>query len=166
MHIRRAVYPGTFDPPTWGHIDLVHRGIKIMDELVVAVLDNPQKETLFTAEERAAMLKDCIGGLPGVIVDRFEGLLVDYARAKGCQAILRGLRAVSDFEYEYQMALMNRRLAPEVDTLFLMPNEEHVFVSSRIVREVARFGGNLASLVPDSVRRRLEAEFPHNSNGR
>ena len=161
MHIRRAVYPGTFDPPTWGHIDLVHRGIKMMDELTVAILDNPSKQTLFTVKERMEMLEDCVGDLPGIHIDRFEGLLVDYAVANHCQVILRGLRAVSDFEYEYQMALMNRRLAPQIDTLFLMPNEEHVFVSSRIVREVAQFGGNLKTLVPDSIRQRLEMEFPH-----
>ncbi|NUN94970.1 MAG: pantetheine-phosphate adenylyltransferase [Candidatus Omnitrophica bacterium] len=155
----RAVYPGTFDPPTWGHIDLVHRGIQIVDELVVAVLDNPAKRTLFPVDERVEMFRECLSDLPTVSVARFDGLLVDFAMAMGCQAILRGLRAVSDFEYEFQMALMNRRLEPRIDTLFLMPSEEHVFVSSRTAREVAMFGGDLSSLVPETVRKRLEGHF-------
>jgi pantetheine-phosphate adenylyltransferase len=157
MAALKAVYPGTFDPPTWGHIDLIHRGISMVDELIVAVLANPGKQPLFSVEERVEMLKECVGDVPGVSVGQFEGLLVDYAAEMGCRAILRGLRAVSDFEYEFQMALMNRRLDPRADTIFLMPSEEHVFVSSRIVREVAEFGGDLGSLVPDSVRKRLLA---------
>ena len=160
MTLRRAIYPGTFDPPTWGHVDLVHRGIELVDELVVAVLANSEKNTLFTVEERVAMLEACVREIPGVTIGRFEGLLVDYARECGCQSILRGLRAVSDFEYEFQMALMNRRLDADLETLFLMPNEEHVFVSSRIAREIARFGGDLKSLVPEPVRFRLERKFP------
>jgi pantetheine-phosphate adenylyltransferase len=159
MSLLRAVYPGTFDPPTLGHIDLIHRGIGMVDELIVAVLANPGKDPLFSVEERVEMLKECLGGVPGVSVGSFSGLLVDYAVAMGCRAILRGLRAVSDFEYEFQMALMNRRLDPRTDTLFLMPNEEHVFVSSRIVKEVAQFGGDLSSLVPEPVRLRIERRF-------
>ena len=142
MTVRKAIYPGTFDPPTWGHVDLVHRGIHLVDGLVVAVLANPEKTTLFSVEDRVEMLESCVGEVPGVTIGRFEGLLVDYARECGCQSILRGLRAVSDFEYEFQMALMNRRLDGDLETLFLMPNEEHVFVSSRIAREIAQFGGN------------------------
>jgi len=157
---RRAVYPGSFDPPTWGHLDLVTRGAKMVDELIVAVLDNPGKRTLFPAEERARMLREGISAPTNVRVDRFHGLLVDYARKAQCRIIIRGLRAVSDFEYEFQMALMNRRLAPEIETLFLMPSEEHVFVSSGIAREVARFGGSLESLVPKDVAARLKKEFP------
>jgi pantetheine-phosphate adenylyltransferase len=156
----RAVYPGSFDPVTKGHVDIVHRGIKMVDELVVAVLANPGKQTLFTVEERVEMLRECVGQIPGVTIGRFDGLLVDYASAMGCRAILRGLRAISDFEYEFQIALMNRRLNPSLDTLFLMPSEEHVFVSSRIAREVAQFGGDLSSLVPASVEHRLGGRFP------
>jgi pantetheine-phosphate adenylyltransferase len=159
MTMLRAIYPGTFDPPTLGHIDLVERGSKMVDELVVAVLDNPAKDTLFSAEDRVRMLEECLEGIPKVRIGRFTGLLVDYARKCDCQAVLRGLRAVSDFEYEFQMALMNRRLAPDLETLFLMPNEEHVFVSSRIAREVAMFGGDLSTLVPEKVIGRLETYF-------
>jgi pantetheine-phosphate adenylyltransferase len=157
---RKAIYPGTFDPPTWGHLDLVHRGIQLVDELMVAVLANPEKTTLFTVEERVEMLEACVGEIPGVTIGQFEGLLVDYAKQCGCHSILRGLRAISDFEYEFQMALMNRRLDPELETVFLMPNEEHIFVSSRTSREIAQFGGNLESLVPDPIRVRLERKFP------
>ncbi len=156
----KAVYPGSFDPVTRGHVDLVHRGIKMVDELVVAVLENPGKQPLFSAAERVEMLRECVGDIPGVTVGQFNGLLVDYAATIGCGAILRGLRAISDFEYEFEIALMNRRLNPSLDTLFLMPSEEHVFVSSRIAREVARFGGDLSSLVPDPVRYRLRSRFP------
>ncbi|MCA9427482.1 MAG: pantetheine-phosphate adenylyltransferase [Candidatus Omnitrophica bacterium] len=160
MPTRRAVYPGSFDPPTLGHIDLVERGLLMVDELVVSVLRNPDKASLFTVEERLEMLNDCFADQPGVRVESFDGLLVDFAKRMDCQAILRGLRAVSDFEYEFQMALMNRRLAPDLETLFLMPSEDQVFVSSRIVREVAHFGGDLTSLVPDRVLDRLKLKFP------
>ncbi len=156
----RAVYPGSFDPVTWGHVDLIHRGLTMVDELVVAVLANPGKQTLFSAAERVEMLEGCVGSLPGVRISQFDGLLVDFARKEKCKAILRGLRAVSDFEYEFQMALMNRRLDAEVDTLFLMPSEEHVFVSSRIARELAQFGGDLDSLVPELVKNRLQKRYP------
>ncbi|GMV66896.1 MAG: pantetheine-phosphate adenylyltransferase [Candidatus Omnitrophica bacterium] len=156
----RAVYPGSFDPVTWGHVDLIHRGLTMVDELVVAVLANPGKQTLFSVAERVEMLEGCVGSLPGVRISQFDGLLVDFARKEKCKAILRGLRAVSDFEYEFQMALMNRRLDAEVDTLFLMPSEEHVFVSSRIARELAQFGGDLDSLVPELVKNRLQKRYP------
>ncbi len=155
----RAIYPGSFDPVTKGHVDIVHRGITMVDELLVAVLENPAKQSLFTAEEREEMLRECVGGIPGVSIGRFNGLLVDYAEKMGCRTILRGLRAISDFEYEFEIALMNRRLNPNLDTLFLMPSEEHVFVSSRIAREVARFGGDLSSLVPEAVHHRLQSRF-------
>jgi pantetheine-phosphate adenylyltransferase len=156
----KAVYPGSFDPITWGHVDLIVRGTHMVEELLVAVLANPGKQTLFSVEERVEMITECVGHLPGVTVGQFDGLLVDYAERMGCRAILRGLRAVSDFEYEFQMALMNRRLNSTLDTLFLMPSEEHVFVSSRIAREVAQFGGALDSLVPEKVRERLLQCFP------
>lgn len=160
MTIRRAVYPGSFDPPTLGHIDLVERGLLLVDELVVAVLRNREKAALFTAEERVEMLEECFSTHQNVRVESFDGLLVDFARRCNCNAVLRGLRAVSDFEYEFQMALMNRRLAPDIETLFLMPSEDQVFVSSRIVREVAHFGGDLTSLVPDRILQRLKKKFP------
>ncbi len=160
MSIKRAVYPGSFDPPTLGHIDLVQRGLQLVDELVVAVLRNRNKDSLFSVDERIEMLEECLSEEPHIRVESFEGLLVDFAEKMGCQSILRGLRAVSDFEYEFQMALMNRRLAPNLETLFLMPSEDHVFVSSRIVREVAYFGGDLTSLVPDRVLAHLKEKFP------
>lgn len=160
MSIKRAVYPGSFDPPTLGHIDLVERGLFLVDELVVAVLRNTAKSSLFPVEDRIEMLKECFAGRPNVRVEAFEGLLIDFAKSMNCNAVLRGLRAVSDFEYEFQMALMNRRLAPDLETIFLMPSEDHVFVSSRIVREVAHFGGDLTSLVPKNILARLKQRYP------
>ena len=131
----------------------------MVDELVVAVLRNRGKVALFTVEERIEMLEECFSDRANIQVESFDGLLVDFAKQMNCQSILRGLRAVSDFEYEFQMALMNRRLAPDLETLFLMPSEDHVFVSSRIVRELAHFGGDLTSLVPEGVLRRLKEKF-------
>ena len=150
-----ALYPGTFDPPTNGHVDLIQRGAKLFDHLTVAILNNPVKDPLFTVEERMEMLREAVADYPNVEVDSFGGLLVDYARHKGATAILRGIRAISDYEYELQMALMNRRLCPEVETVFLMAGEAYSFISSRIVKEVIRLGGNLAGLVPPSVEVRL-----------
>lgn len=150
-----AVYPGSFDPITNGHLDLVERGARLCDRLIVAVLGNESKQPLFTVEERMEMLREAVADYPNVEVDTFGGLLVDYARNKGATAILRGIRAISDYEYELQMALMNRRLCPEVETVFLMAGEAYSFVSSRMVKEVIRLGGNLAGLVPPSVEVRL-----------
>ena len=150
-----AVYPGSFDPITNGHLDLIERGARLCDRLIVAVLGNENKQPLFTVEERMEMLREAVADYPNVEVDSFGGLLVDYARHKGATAIVRGIRAISDYEYELQMALMNRRLCPEVETVFLMAGEAYSFISSRIVKEVIRLGGNLAGLVPPSVEVRL-----------
>jgi pantetheine-phosphate adenylyltransferase len=150
-----AVYPGSFDPITNGHLDLIERGARLCDRLIVAVLGNENKQPLFTVEERMEMLREAVADYPNVEVDTFGGLLVDYARHKNATAIVRGIRAISDYEYELQMALMNRRLCPEVETVFLMAGEAYSFISSRIVKEVIRLGGNLAGLVPPSVEVRL-----------
>jgi len=152
---RIAVYPGTFDPVTQGHLDLVERGRKRFDRLVMAILSNEEKQPMFALEERVGFLREATAHWPDVEVATFDGLLVDYARRIGASVILRGLRAVSDFEYELQMAMMNRRLAPEVETVFLMPSEAYSYVSSRLVREVARLGGSLEGLVPANVARAL-----------
>jgi pantetheine-phosphate adenylyltransferase len=157
--MRIAVYPGTFDPVTFGHLDLVERGRRHVDKLVIAILRNEDKLPLFSVAERKAFLREAVAGFPNVLVDDFDGLLVDYAKRTGASLILRGLRAVSDFEYELQMAMMNRRLAPEVETAFLMPNEAFSYVSSRLVREVAHLGGDVQGLVPPSVAKALTARF-------
>ena len=157
--MRIAVYPGTFDPVTFGHLDLVERGRKHVDKLILSILRNEDKQTLFTVDERAAFLRDAVASWDNVVVDAFDGLLVDYAKRTGASLILRGLRAVSDFEYELQMAMMNRRLAPDLETAFLMPNEAFFYVSSRLVREVARLGGDVEGLVPPTVARALVEKF-------
>ena len=157
--MRIAVYPGTFDPVTFGHLDLVERGRKHVDKLIISILRNEDKQTLFTVEERAAFLRDAVAPWGNVLVDDFDGLLVDYAKRTGASLILRGLRAVSDFEYELQMAMMNRRLAPDLEAAFLMPNEAFSYVSSRLVREVARLGGDVSGLVPPAVAKALGEKF-------
>ena len=155
----KALYPGTFDPPTNGHIDLIQRGAKLFDHLVVAVLNNPGKNPLFTVEERVEMLRESISGLSNVSVATFDGLMVDFARQQGASAVLRGIRAISDYEYEFQMALMNRRLAPEIETVFLQPAGRYSFVSSRMLKEVFSFGGEVTGLVPPNVLKRLRSRF-------
>ena len=150
-----ALYPGSFDPITNGHLDLIQRGSALFDRLIVAILRNDEKQPLFDVEERIEMLKEAIGSLPNVEVSSFGGLLVDHAEACGASVLLRGIRAVSDYEYELQMALMNRRLRPEIETVFLMAGEAHSFISSRLVKEVIRLGGNIAGLVPPSIEGRL-----------
>jgi len=152
-----AVYPGTFDPITNGHLDIISRGARLFDRVIVAILKNPDKEPLFSLGERMDILRVVVGRLPNVRVEAFDGLLVDYARASGAQAIVRGLRALSDFEYEYQMALMNRRLGPDIETVYMMPGEAYTYVSSRLVKEVARLGGDVSGLVPREVADRLRA---------
>ena len=153
--MRTAIYPGSFDPVTLGHWDLVQRAAKLVDRLVVAVLHNPSKSPAFTVEERVAMLEELTTTLPHVEVTSFHGLLVDFAKAQNAQVIVRGVRAFSDFEYEFQMALMNRKLAPELETVFLMPKEKYSAVSSRLVREIGGMGGNLSELVPEVLRERI-----------
>ena len=157
---RIAVYPGSFDPVTNGHLDIVRRGLKLFDRVVVAILVNPKKQFLFPLEERLDMLRVCLQDFKGAEVDAADGLLVDYAARHGATAILRGLRALSDFEYEFQMALMNLRLAPDIETVFLMPREEYIFLSSRLVREVALLGGPVEGMVPAPVAERIRAKFP------
>jgi pantetheine-phosphate adenylyltransferase len=154
-----AIYPGSFDPPTNGHLDLVERGSKIFDELVVAILRNPEKSPLFSVGERRAMLEELTSRFRNVRVDTFDGLTVDYAARIKAGAVLRGIRALSDYEYELQMALMNRKLRPELETVFMMPAEKYSYLSSRLVREVARLGGNITKLVPDLVEERLKEKL-------
>jgi len=161
---RIAVYPGTFDPVTNGHLDLIRRALRLFDRLIVAVGENPAKKPLFTVEERLEMLREAVSELPEedqkrLEIESFSGLLVECCRARGARVIVRGLRAVSDFEYEFQLALMNRRLCREVDTVFLMPGFRWIFISSTIIKEAARFGGKLEGLVPPGVERRLREKF-------
>jgi pantetheine-phosphate adenylyltransferase len=151
-----AVYPGSFDPITNGHLDLIRRGSDLFDRLIVAVLRNTEKSYLFSVEDRLELLSESVVDLPNVEVAAFDGLLVDFARKRGAMRILRGIRALSDFELEFQMALMNRRLAPDLETVFLMPREEFTFLSSKLVREVARLGGPVDAFVPPPVARRLK----------
>lgn len=151
-----AVYPGSFDPITNGHLDLIVRGAMLFDRLVVAILRNETKEPLFTVEERMAMLREVVRECPNVEVDSFNGLLVDFAARKNATAILRGIRAISDYEFELQMALMNRRLRPEIETVFLMAGEAYSFISSRLVKEVFALAGNISGLVPPSVEAQLK----------
>jgi len=155
----RAIYPGSFDPLTNGHLDLIERGSKIFDELIVAILSNAEKDPLFTLDERLDMLKQMCSRFPNVQVDTFEGLLVDYAMKKQAKAVLRGIRAVSDYEYELQMALMNRKLQPQLETVFMMPAEAYSYLSSRLVKEVFRLGGSVRGLVPELVEERLREKF-------
>ena len=155
----RALYPGTFDPPTNGHLDLIQRGAKLFSHLTVAILNNPVKNPLFAVEERAEMLGELTRSLGNVSVATFDGLMVDFARHLGATAVLRGIRAISDYEHEFQMALMNRRLAPEIETVFLQPAGRYSFVSSRMVKEVFSFGGDVTGLVPPTVLKRLRSRM-------
>ena len=154
-----AVFPGTFDPITNGHLDIISRGRDLFDRIVIAILRNPDKDPLFPLEERADILRSVVGRWSNVEVDSFDGLLVDFARAQGAQVIVRGLRALSDFEYEFQMTLMNQRLEPGIQTVFMMPSEAYSYVSSRLVKEVARLGGDVTGLVPPEVISRLKRRF-------
>lgn len=156
MNTVKAIYPGSFDPVTNGHLDLIARAAKIFDHLVVAILRNSSKNPLFSVEERVAMLSEGIAEFSNVSVSTFDGLLVDYAREQRAHAVVRGIRAISDYEYEFQMALMNRRLSPDVETIFLMPDAKYSFVSSRLVKEVFRLGGSVDGLVPRFVIERMK----------
>jgi len=161
--MRRAIYPGSFDPVTNGHLDIIQRGCKLFDEIIVAILINSDKTPFFSIQERkeilADVLKDIEQGGCRVIVDSFEGLLVQYAADRQAHAIVRGIRAISDYEYELQMALMNRRLEPTLETVFMMPAEQYSYLSSRLVREVAQLGGSIEDLVPEMVERRLKEKL-------
>ena len=159
MHTVKAIYPGTFDPLTNGHLDLIARGAKIVDHLVVAILRNSEKGVpLFTVPEREEMIFEATRGFGNVSVTTFNGLLVDFARAQGAKAVLRGIRAISDYEYEFQMAMMNRKLDPELETLFMMPAEKYTYVSSRLIKGVFQLGGDVSALVPPLVMERLKAK--------
>jgi len=154
-----AIYPGSFDPPTNGHLDLIERGSHIFDELVVAILRNAEKTPLFSVGERRGMLDQLTSDFKNVRVDVFDGLTVDYAAKAKASAVLRGIRALSDYEYELQMAMMNRKLRPDLETVFMMPAEQYSYLSSRLVREVARLGGDISGLVPEIVERRLKEKL-------
>ena len=154
-----AVFPGTFDPITNGHLDIISRGRDLFDRIVIAILRNPDKDPLFPLEERVDILRSVVGRWSNVEVVSFDGLLVEFARAQGAQVIVRGLRALSDFEYEFQMTLMNQRLEPGIQTVFMMPSETYSYVSSRLVKEVARLGGDVNGLVPPDVASRLKRRF-------
>jgi pantetheine-phosphate adenylyltransferase len=155
--MRTAVFAGTFDPVTNGHLDLMHRALGVVDRLTVAVASRPEKGVLFSQEERVAMIREAAGSEPRLTVEPFTGLLVTFARERGITTIVRGIRFVSDFEYEFQMALMNRRLSPDIETIFLMPSETYTYLNSTLVKEIARHGGDVTSFVPASVARRLQA---------
>ncbi len=160
---RVAIYPGSFDPVTLGHLDILERGIKLFDKIIVAILINPGKNALFTVQERFEMLETSLGKLANIEIDTFDGLLVDYAVRKKAHAILRGMRAVSDFEYEFQLALMNRKLNREIQTVFLMTGLRWIFTSSSIIKEAAQFGGDVDDMVPPVVSRRLKEKFQKTS---
>ena len=165
MREKVAIYPGTFDPITNGHMSIIRRALEIFDKLIVAILINPQKRPLFSVEERIFMIKEATKGMGNVEVDTFEGLLVDYAVKKGANVIIRGLRATSDFEFEFQMALMNRKLNRSVQSIFLMTDYKWLYVSSSIIKEVASFGGDVEGLVPDIVNEKLKEKFRQKSEG-
>lgn len=153
-----AIYPGSFDPLTNGHLSLIQRSLKMFDRLIVAIAVNPKKTPLFSQEERSELIREAVND-DRVEVEAFHGLLVDYVRSRNVGVIIRGLRAVSDFEYEFQLANMNRKLAPDIETVFMMTGEDYFYISSNLVREVASFGGDVSGLVPDNVYARLKAKF-------
>lgn len=159
MSQRTVIYPGSFDPLTNGHLNLIHRALGMFDRVVVAIAVNPKKTPLFSTDERRQLILDAVGNDPRVEVDAFQGLLVEYARKRAIPVVMRGLRAVSDFEYEFQMANMNRKLDPALETVFVMTGEDYFYISSQLVREVAALGGNVRGLVPDNVLEKLTEKF-------
>jgi len=154
-----AIYPGTFDPITNGHLDLIERGLRIFDHIIVAVAEGSYKKTLFTVPERLEMMREALADKPNVTVDSFPGLLVEYVKSQKASVVLRGLRAITDFEYEFQMAMMNRRLEPEIETVFLMTGLRWVFLSSSILKEAAMHGGNIEGMVPELVYKKLREKY-------
>jgi len=158
--VTTAIYPGSFDPITFGHIDIIERSARLFDNVVVSILTNPQKAPLFSLEDRIEVMREILmPRFPNIVVDVFHGLLVDYAKQKGAQVIVRGIRAVTDYEYEFQMALMNRRLNPDIETVFMMPAEKYSYLSSRLVKEIAELGGSVTGLVPETIEKRLKQRF-------
>ena len=156
---QKAIYPGTFDPVTYGHIDLIKRAQQIFSEVIVAVAHNPHKKPLFSLKERVEMIKKATAGIDGVVIDSFDGLVIDYAHKKKSQILIRGLRMVSDFEYEFQMALTNRKLNPHIETIFLMPHESYSYLSSKLLKEAASLGAVLSFFVPDFVEEALKKKL-------
>ena len=154
-----AIYPGTFDPVTYGHIDLIKRAQEIFTEIIVAVARNPGKKPLFSVKQRVSMLKKATAGLGGIIITDFDGRVVDYARKRKAKVLIRGLRMISDFEYEFQMALTNRKLSPDVETIFLMPHESYSYLSSKLLKELASLGADLSYFVPDFVEKALKRKL-------
>jgi pantetheine-phosphate adenylyltransferase len=154
-----GIYPGSFDPITYGHLDIIQRSSKLFDRLIVAVLSNPQKKPLFTVDDRIEMIRQSVNNVPNIEIDSFSGLLIDFARLKQARVIIKGLRAVSDFEYELQMALMNKKLDERIETIFIMTSSKYSYLSSSIVKEVSSFGGCVASLVPPFVEERLKQKL-------
>ncbi len=167
MSEKVAIYPGTFDPITYGHLDILKRAASIFDKVIIAVANNERKGPLFSVDERVRMIEECVEemGLNNVSVESFDSLLIEYAKSKGARVIIRGLRAVSDFEYEFQMALMNRKLYPSIETFFMMPSEQYTYVSSRIVKEIAMYGGSVSCLVPPKVAERLKEKLASKNAG-
>ncbi len=161
---QKAIYPGTFDPVTYGHIDLIKRAQEVFSEVVVAVAHNPQKKPLFSVKERVEMLKESTGDLRGIVIDDFKGLVIDYAIKQKARVIIRGLRMISDFEYEFQMALTNRKLNSSIETIFLMPHESYSYISSKLLKEAASLGADLSSFVPDSVEKALKKKLRRELN--
>lgn len=156
---RKAVYPGSFDPPTLGHLDLIRRAARIFDEVIVAVAKNESKQSLFTVDERMEMLREITADLPNVVVDHFQGLTVHFARSRGAFALIRGLRVISDFEFELSMAINNQKLAPDIETVCLMPSDPYLFLSSRQVKEIVSFGGSVSHYVTPDIERRLREKL-------
>ncbi|MFH1305469.1 MAG: pantetheine-phosphate adenylyltransferase [Candidatus Omnitrophota bacterium] len=157
--VRKAVYPGTFDPVTYGHLDVIKRVSKLYDTVLVAVADSREKSTLFSTEERVKMMREAAAGYDNVTVESFEGLVVDYALANSAGVMVRGIRMISDFEYEFQMALTNRKLKPEIETVFMMPNESYSYLSSKLIKEIARLGSDVFSFVPENVEKKLKEKL-------
>jgi pantetheine-phosphate adenylyltransferase len=155
----KAVYPGSFDPITNGHVDIIHRGLKIFERIIIAVLENPKKSSLFSTKERVTIIKDIFHGQKNVEIKSFHGLLVDFTKNNNAKVVMRGLRAISDFEYEFQMALMNRKLDQKIETFFMMPSVNYSFLSSRLVKEICMLGGSISGLVPPDVEQKLIAKF-------
>lgn len=162
---RVGIYPGSFDPLTMGHRDIVLRSLRFFDTVIVAILKHPDKRAMFSEEERAELIRETFVGEPRIQVDYFGGLLVDYVRNRKADAIIRGLRAVQDFEYEFQMTMMNRRLAPDLDTVFMMTDEEYFYIASRTVKEVARLGGSIDGLVPENIKRAMFEKLGRTEEG-
>ena len=157
--VKRIIYPGTFDPVTLGHLDLIRRAVQTFDVLIVAVASNPHKNPLFSLEERLDMLKEVTKDTKNIEIDHFEGLLIDYVRKKKCNVVLRGIRVISDFEYEFQMALSNRKLAHDIETIFMMPSENYSYLSSKIIKEMASLGADLSGFVPPAVEKKLKEKL-------